>query len=84
MCSTFEIKNVLRVKGGYFKKSPLINCTKMRILKMRVPLFELASCNILSISSLSMVHETYVNSRCKKVVMSFDVLKIINIMQVAC
>ena len=37
-------ENVLRVKWGYFKKSLLKNCAKMRILKMVVPLFKLASC----------------------------------------
>ena len=59
----FSNENVLRVKRGYCKKSRLANCAKMRILKMGVPLFKLASCmyymvNILSISLLSRVHDT--------------------------
>ena len=40
----FRNENVLLVKWGYFKKLRLANCAKMRILKMGVPLFKLASC----------------------------------------
>ena len=36
-------ENILHVKGGYFTKSCLTNCAKMRILKMGVPPFNLAS-----------------------------------------
>ena len=43
MSLAFEIKTyILHVKGGYFTKSCLTNCAKMRILKMGVPLFKLA------------------------------------------
>ena len=43
MSLAFEMKTFLCVKGGYFDKSLLTNSAKMRILKMGVPLFKLAS-----------------------------------------
>ena len=52
---SFWNENVLRVKGGYFKKSWLTNCAKMQILKIGILHVLLI---ILSISLLSMVHDT--------------------------
>ena len=40
----FWNENVLREKWGYFKKSWVTNCAKMRIFKMGVTLFKSASC----------------------------------------
>ena len=54
--------NLLRVKGGYFKKSRLTNCAKMRILKKGGTTIQISMVHVLinfiSISLLSMVHET--------------------------
>ena len=50
----FWNENVLRVKGGYFKKSRLKNCAQMRIW---IGILHVLI-NSLSISLLSRVHDT--------------------------
>ena len=65
MSLDFEMKTFCVWKGVISKESLLTNCAKMRILKMGVPRYKMASCiilhvllNILSIYLLSKVHDT--------------------------
>ena len=81
------IENVMRVKDGNFKKSWLTNCAKMRILKMGVPLYKLASCIYCYTFCLCLYCLGYMTRlailRCKKDSHVILFLKKINKMQVA-
>ena len=48
---------ILRVKGGYFTKSPLTNFAKMRITTIQIGILHVLI-NILSVSLLPRIHDT--------------------------